>query len=84
MFGMGVGDKDYSDRVGGEIDAEVSKIMDEALSKVEKILKDHRKVLDAIAHRLIETETIEQKEFEEILVVNGIIPKKKKDIEHQV
>jgi len=84
MFGMGVGDKDYSDRVGGEIDAEVSKIMDEALSKVEKILKDHRKVLDAIAHRLIETETIEQKEFEEILVANGIIPKKKKDIEHQV
>jgi len=84
MFGTGVGDKDYSDRVGAEIDAEVSKIMDEAMRKVEKILKDHRKVLDAIAHRLIEVETIEQKEFQDILIANGIIPKKKKDIEHQV
>ena len=84
IFGMGVGDKEYSERVGAEIDAEVSKIMNEAMKKVEKIIKDHRKVLDIIARRLVEVETIEQKEFEEILVANGIVPKKKKDIEHQV
>ena len=84
LFGLGVGDKDYSERVGAEIDAEVSKIMNEAMKKVEKIIKDHRKVLDAIATRLIEVETIEQKEFEEILVAHGITPKRKKDIEHQV
>jgi len=84
LFGMGVGDKEYSERVGAEIDAEVSKIMNDAMKKVEKIIKDHRKVLDAIAARLVEVETIEQKEFEEILVAHGITPKKKKDIEHQV
>ena len=83
IFGLGVGDKEYSEQVGAEIDAEVSRIMNEAMKKVEKIIKDHRKVLDAIAHRLIVTETIEQKEFEEILVAHGITPKKKKDIEHQ-
>ena len=83
LFGLGVGDKDYSERVGALIDAEVSKIMNEAMKKVEKIIKDHRKVLDAIALRLIEVETIEQKEFEEILVAHGIALKKKKDIEHQ-
>ena len=84
IFGLGVGDKEYSERVGAEIDAEVFKIMNEAMKKVEKIIKDHRKVLDTIATRLIEVETIEQKEFEEILVAHGIAPKKKKDIEHQV
>ncbi|MBI2065586.1 MAG: cell division protein FtsH, partial [Candidatus Zambryskibacteria bacterium] len=84
LFGMGVGDKEYSERVGAEIDAEVSKIMSEAMKKVEKIIKDHRKAVDTIAERLIEVETIEQKEFEEILVANGIVPKKKKDIEHQI
>ncbi|MDP2641799.1 MAG: ATP-dependent zinc metalloprotease FtsH [bacterium] len=83
LFGMGVGDKEYSERVGAEIDAEVTLIMTEAMKKVEKIVKDHRKTLDAIAHRLIEVETIEQKEFEEILVAHGITPKKKQDIEHQ-
>lgn len=84
LFGLGVGDKEYSEKVGAEIDAEVSKIMNDAMKKVEKIIKDHRKILDAIAKRLVEVETIEQKEFEEILVAHGITPKKKKDIEHQV
>ncbi|OHA88648.1 MAG: cell division protein FtsH [Candidatus Zambryskibacteria bacterium RIFCSPHIGHO2_02_FULL_43_14] len=84
IFGLGVGDKEYSERVGAMIDAEVSKIMNDAMKKVEKIIKDHRKILDTIARRLVEVETIEQKEFEEILVAHGITPKKKKDIEHQV
>lgn len=83
LFGMGVGDKDYSERVSAEIDAEVSLIMNEAMKKVEKIIKDHRKALDAIATKLMEVETIEQKEFEDILIAYGITPKKKKDIEHQ-
>ena len=84
LFGLGVGDKEYSEKVGAEIDAEVYKIMNDAMKKVEKIIKDHRKALDTIALRLIEVETIEQKEFEEILIAHGIVPKKKKDIERQV
>ncbi|HEY4528687.1 MAG TPA: ATP-dependent zinc metalloprotease FtsH, partial [Candidatus Paceibacterota bacterium] len=83
LFGMGVGDREYSERVSADIDEEVSKIIGEAVKKVEKIIKEQRKVLDAIAHRLIAVETIEQKEFEEILVAHGIELKKKKDIEHQ-
>lgn len=83
LFGKGVEDKEYSEKVSAEIDAEVSKIMKEGLSTAEKILTDYRKVLDAIAKRLIEVETIERDEFESILVAHGITPKKKKDIEHQ-
>ncbi|HVU80233.1 MAG TPA: ATP-dependent zinc metalloprotease FtsH [Candidatus Paceibacterota bacterium] len=82
LFGRGVEDKAYSEKVSGEIDAEVKKIIDEAYEKAAKILTDHRKLLDAIAHRLVEVETIERDEFENMLVAHGITPKKKKDIEH--
>ena len=83
MFGRGVEEREYSESVSKEIDNEVSKIMNEGMSKAQKIITEHRKILDAIASRLIEVETIEQKEFEEILIANGIQPKRKKDIEHQ-
>ncbi len=83
LFGMGVEGREYSERVSAEIDAEVSKIINDAKERAEKIVKEHKKILDAIAKRLIVVETIEQKEFEEILIANGIEPKRKKDIEHQ-
>lgn len=84
IFGMGTEDKEYSQEVGAMIDAEVSKIMNEAMKKAEGLIKEHRKVLDVIAKRLIVTETIEQKEFNELLVANGITPKTKKDIENMI
>ena len=59
--------------------AEVQKIMAEAYKRAEKVLKDDRKALDAIATRLIETETIEREEFEKILIANGITPKRKQE-----
>jgi hypothetical protein len=40
-------------------------------------------LLDTIAARLIEVETIERDDFEKLLVAHGVVPKKKKDIEHQ-
>ena len=82
QFGAGVRGE-YSQEIGASIDNEVGKIMSEAEKRVEKIVKEHRSVLDAIANKLVEVETIEQKEFEDILIANGITPKRKKDIEHQ-
>ncbi len=81
MFGKGVEDKEYSDRVSAEIDAEVSAIMNDNKNRAQKIITDHRKALDAIAQRLIEIETIEREEFEKLLIANGIVPKKKEVIE---
>ena len=83
LFGRGVGEKDYSEKIAAEVDAEVSYIITEAHEKGNKILHEHRKALDAIAAKLMEVETIERKEFEELLISNGITPKKKQDIEHQ-
>ena len=83
IFGKGMQDKEYSEKVSADIDAEVSKFMKEGLETAEKILTKYRPVLDAIAKRLIEVETIERDAFEQILVAHGIALKKKKDIEHQ-
>lgn len=83
LFGRGPNEKEYSPEVAAKIDAEVKRIVDEAFEKARKILKENRKLLDIIAKRLIEVETIERDEYEQILVANGIELKEKKDIEHQ-
>jgi cell division protease FtsH len=81
MFGEGV-DSEVSQEVAAHIDAEVNKIITHAHKVAEDVITKHRTVLNAITKRLIEVETIERDEFEQILIVNGIQPKKKEDIEH--
>ncbi len=80
MFGQGVGEREYSEAVGTTIDAEVSKIMNEAYDRAFKIITEKRPALDAIAKALIIAENLEQKEYEQILVAHGIELKKKEVI----
>jgi cell division protease FtsH len=83
LFGAaGLEGREHSERVSAEIDAEVKRIIDEAYAKATDIITKHRNVLEAIAKRLVEVETIEREEFESILVAHAIQPKKKLDIEH--
>lgn len=84
MFGKGVEDNGYSEKISADIDSEVARIMDEGYKKAEDIVTKHKAALDAIASRLIETETIERDEYESIIIAHGIQPKKKLDIEHQI
>src|SRR5574343_1827981 len=50
MFGQGVNDREYSERVSALIDSEVSKIMNESFAVARQVLTDKRNVLDAIAN----------------------------------
>jgi cell division protease FtsH len=59
--------RNYSEEVAEEIDHEVRRLIDEAYRRARDILVSYRQKLDAIAHRLIEIETIEREEFEAIL-----------------
>ena len=74
-----LGREPYSEHVAAEIDAEVSRIIDEAKTRAAFVIKQHRSALDAIAKELIEKETVEREEFEKILVLNGITPKKREE-----
>jgi cell division protease FtsH len=80
LFGEGV-EEDVSQEVAAQVDAEVRKIIDGAQKKAENVIKKHRDALDAIAQRLVEVETLEREEFEDILIAHGITPKKKEIIE---
>ncbi len=74
-----LGNEPYSEQVAAQIDAEVSRIIDEAKARAKKVISEHRGALDAIAKELIEKETVERGEFERILVANGITPKKQEE-----
>lgn len=79
LFGQGVNDRDYSEKVAAEIDSEVTRIMTEARTLAEKTLKQHEKAFEAVTQRLIEKETIERDEYESIISAHGIILKKKEE-----
>lgn len=76
-YGRGINDREYSEKVGSEIDDEVGKIMNEARKRAIEQMTQHKKLLEDITKTLIEKETLEQDVFNDILVRNGITPKKK-------
>jgi cell division protease FtsH len=80
LYGKGLYGKEYSEAFGQKIDDEVKRIMDDAWGRARKIIIDKRNVLTAIAEELIRVENIEREEFEKILLVHGIVPKKKEEI----
>ncbi len=80
MFGQGVDDREYSDKVGDLIDSEVEKIIKDSHERAKSEITKHRKVLDAIAEKLMEVETLEQDEYDAVIIANGIIPKKKEQV----
>jgi len=59
--------RNYSEKVAGEIDVEVEKFIRDAEKTADKILKRRKSKLIQIAKRLIEKETIERKEFEDLM-----------------
>jgi cell division protease FtsH len=78
--GRGVDSREYSEEMSGKIDAEVSKIMNDAFARARTVCTDHRKALDSIAEELIVKESLERDDFEKLLILNGIKPKKKATI----
>jgi len=57
----------YSEKVAAQIDKEVAKFIKDAQNRARKILSKNQKLLNKIAKTLIEKETIEREEFEELI-----------------
>lgn len=60
--------KNYSENVASEIDKEMRKIIDIAYNKAEELLSLNMSKLHGVAEALLEKETLDAKEFEEIFV----------------
>jgi cell division protease FtsH len=74
FLGREIGEqRDYSDAVAEEIDAEVRRIVGEAHKKALDVLARHRDKLEAVAQKLMEVETVDAKEFES-LMASGLPP----------
>jgi cell division protease FtsH len=59
--------RDYSEKTAQAIDSEVDKLIVNAYDKSCDIIKEERIMLDKIAQALLEKETLEKEEFEEIV-----------------
>ena len=66
--------RDYSDAVAQEIDAEVRRLVMEAYERAKRILIEHRDKLEAVAQRLIEVETLDAEAFRVIMEGRAISP----------
>jgi cell division protease FtsH len=58
--------RDYSEAIAEKIDGEVRELVNNAYKQATSILTRYRDKLDAVAHRLMDVETINREEFEEI------------------
>lgn len=59
--------REYSEESQNYIDEEIARIMNERYDYVVKLLSKHKELLDYIANRLVEIETMDGKEFYEIV-----------------
>ncbi len=59
--------REYSEQSQNYIDEEIARIMNERYNYVVKLLKSHKELLEYIANRLVEVETMDGKEFYEIV-----------------
>lgn len=70
--------RDYSESVAEKIDIEVKQLVVDAYERAKDILLKHREVLDVLAEKLLEQETVDAKELEAIFPIpepkNGGMP----------
>ena len=70
--------KNFSSQVAYQIDEEVRKIISEQYEITKKIIKDNKDLLDLIANKLIDQETLTKEEIDELVSNYKNKPKSKK------
>ncbi len=60
-------ERNYSEMIAARIDEEVKRIITDCYRKTEEVLQNNRKVLDRIAEILVEKETLDREEFENLV-----------------
>ena len=68
-------DKNYSEEIAAKIDKEIRKFLDEAYQKTEELLQNNIDKLHLIAQALIEKETLEGSEIEQLMKYGRILDK---------
>ena len=61
-------ERDFSEDTAATIDSEVSQLVDAAYKRATQILVDNRSVIDELAEMLVERETVDSEELQELLI----------------
>ncbi|MCC6904537.1 MAG: ATP-dependent zinc metalloprotease FtsH [Anaerolineae bacterium] len=70
FLGRSLGEqRDYSDETAHTIDKEVDRILKNSYDRARSILTEHRDKLIALANMLLEVETLDRNQFEELMAV---------------
>jgi cell division protease FtsH len=65
-------DRDFSDTTAATIDEEVRRLVDEAYERAKNVLLGNKHILDKLAGMLIEKETVDSDELQELLANNDV------------
>lgn len=65
-------ERDFSEDTAAAIDEEVSLLVDEAYKRAKEVLTGNRPVLDELADMLVEKETVDAEQLQELLISRDV------------
>ncbi|VEP14860.1 protease, ATP-dependent zinc-metallo [Hyella patelloides LEGE 07179] len=65
-------DRDFSDETAAAIDEEVRNLVDQAYRRAKEVLTENRHILDKLAEMLVEKETVDSDELQDVLANNDV------------
>jgi cell division protease FtsH len=65
-------DRDFSDETAAVIDEEVRQLVDQAYGRAKAVLVNNRSILDQLAQKLVEKETVDAEELQNLLANNDV------------
>ena len=65
-------DRDFSEKTASTVDDEVRNLVDQAYRRCKQTLVENRLVLDKLAEMLVERETVDSEELQELLATNEV------------
>jgi cell division protease FtsH len=65
-------ERDFSEETAATIDAEVRDLVDVAYNRAKQVLQENRHILDKLAAMLIDKETVDAEELQELLASNNV------------
>lgn len=65
-------ERDFSEKTAASIDSEVRSLVDQAYSRCKTVLQENRHILDQLADMLVDKETVDSEELQDLLATNDV------------
>ncbi len=65
-------ERDFSEKTAASIDSEVRSLVDQAYSRCKTVLQENRHILDQLADMLVDKETVDSEELQNLLATNDV------------